>query len=403
MNELTETYLEDIIFEAYGRPVLGWSSNYFEKIVVKLLTKRIKKDGAIDFNDFFVSKKLFDFKDLFNEAPEVQTSGAGKSLFVKLIYSIKLKKSEAEKLLLGIKDNKSGKYINCGLLFNQKFRSYFDIGTIDDELAEGDGTLKSSDPELAEDDNSEGGSDPELAESFENIYLKNIISEGLFKKQKQFTQPFDINDKNLKKLIEGDLNLSVIFEFDSVQYCKNFKKKEQFNINRLSGMTGTAYMQFNDNEELNITNEGKVEWLQRRTANMDPPKPIKDEIKERWANPNQGYGLLGLATKKLVGGAFHLMGGTSISFDVVQNESFTISFLNEFSHNNMDGQSIANKKNKSKNKKDPNTKFIKQTLSSASGSSIRWNTEHIKNNDTYECTATDPFEDNILKINFKLK
>lgn len=405
MNELTETYLEDIIFEAYGRPIFGWSSNYFEKTIVKLLKKQIKRNGAIDFNDFFVSKKIFDFEDLFNETPEVQTSGAGESLFVKLIYSITLKEPEVKKLLLGIKNNK-GKYVDCGLLFNKKFRSYFNIATIDDEMAEDDNTIKSSDNELDEGDDSEKNInvDDEMAESFENVYLKNIINEGLFKKsKKQFVQPFDMDDKNLKNLIGRDLNLSVIFEFDSVQYCKNFKKKERFNLNRLSGMTGTAYMQFNENESEKITGDGNVEWLQKRTANMDPPKPIKDEIKERWANPNQGYGLLGLATKKLVGGTFHLMGGTSINFDVVQEGSFKISFDNEFSHKCMDGQSeLANKENKSEDETEANIRFIRQSLSSSSGRTVRWNVKHVNNN-TYECLATTPWEETILKINFKLK
>lgn len=69
---------------------------------------------------------------------------------------------------------------------------------------------------------------------------------------------------------------------------------------------------------------------------MDPPKPIKDEIKQIWNNPNQGFGLLGLGLKKLAGGLQNTILGP-VGSSKVQNEDLQLDLDSSFSSQNAKG------------------------------------------------------------------
>lgn len=378
-NNFNEVYLSEIIEEAHVRPIFGWNESYFEKNIKKMILKQIKKQGAKEFNDFFISKDLLDFKDVFKETPEIESSGGGKKLLLKFIYTLKLNKGEAKQILIGIPED-DGTYSKKGLLFNEHFMEMFHIS-------------------LAEDNKEE----EEALESIEYVYTNTIINEGLLgdikdkllgKKKKNIAPPFDIKD--VEKLIKEDDNkLTIILEFDSVQYIDKIKKKWMLNLNYVKGMKGKAYFQFNGADEIGpfqVTDDDGLEWLQKRTENMDPPKPIKDEIKQIWKNPNEGAGLLGLAAKKMIGGiGSTLFGPTGGS--VIQDADLLINFKDDYSMKNMKGERTK-AKTKAKLNNEPN--LIEDMLDRATKYKIDWIIEYKEKN-TFECSASCNGED-ILKF-----
>lgn len=398
MNKFNEIYLNNIIEEAYRRPLLGWSAKNFEKTITKKLLKHIKGglfgQSAFElFNNYFISKKLFDFKKFLESKPEIETSGEGADLLIKVSYSIELNKDEAKRFFIGIEKN--GRYKDKGILWNKAFADDLDLGiekyeTLEEEKNESQ-INKSSD-------------------IFKYTYLNNIINEGLFgfgKKQEEDAKNAEIpplNDNDFSEWMGEDNNkITIIFEFDGVDYCKNFKSKERFNLNRLSGMDGTIFMIIGKNEPIELSES--LKWQQKRTEDMDPPKPIKDEIKAAWSagKNGQGAGLVGLAAKKLVGGAISLGTGLSAqSFNVIQNEDFEIKFNDIYHYKNAESKANSKVKKTSKADKDKNSLLddkIEEMLSKASGDHIDWIV--IKNKDVFTCSASFN-QENIISFQIKL-
>lgn len=399
MNKFNEIYLNNIIEEAYRRPLLGWSAKNFEKTITKKLLKHIKGglfgQSAFElFNNYFISKKLFDFKKFLESKPEIETSGEGADLLIKVSYSIELNEDEAKKFFIGIEKN--GQYKDKGILWNKSFADDLDLGIEEYET-------------LEEDNESQINESPD---SFKYVYLNNIINEGLFgfgKKQEDAKDAKNaeippLNDNDFSEWMgKGNNKITIIFEFDGVDYCKNFKSKERFNLNRLSGMNGTIFMIIGNNEPIELSES--LKWQQKRTEDMDPPKPIKDEIKAAWSagKNGQGAGLVGLAAKKLVGGAIGLGTGLNAqSFNVIQNEDFEIKFNNVYHYKNAESKANSKVKKISKADKDKNALLndkIEEMLSKASGDHIDWFVE--KDKDIFTCIASFKQED-IVSFQIKL-
>ena len=402
MNKFNEIYLNNIIEEAYRRPLLGWSAKNFEKTITKKLLKHIKGglfgQSAFElFNNYFVSKKLFDFKKFLESKPEIETSGEGADLLIKVSYSIELNEYEAKKFFIGIEKN--GQYKDKGILWNKSFADDLDVSSSKNVEEEEEETLEENiEPQINE-----------SSDTFKYVYLNNIINEGLFgfgKKQKEEAAEIPpLDDADFSNWIAEDdrKKITIIFEFDNVDYCKNFKSKERFNLNRLSGMNGTIFMIIGNNEPIELSES--LKWQQKRTEDMDPPKPIKDEIKAAWSagKNGQGAGLIGLAAKKLVGGAIGLGTGLNAqSFNVVQNEDFEIKFNNVYHYKNAESKTNSKVKKISKADKDKNSLLddkIEEMLSKASGDHIDWIV--IKNKDVFTCSASFN-QENIISFQIKL-
>lgn len=398
MNKFNEIYLNNIIEEAYRRPLLGWSAKNFEKTITKKLLKHIKGglfgQSAFElFNNYFVSKKLFDFKKFLESKPEIETSGEGVDLLIKVSYSIELNEDEAKRFFIGIEKNEQ--YKDKGILWNKAFADDLDLGIEEYETLEEDNEFQIN----------------ESPDTFKYVYLNNIINEGLFgigkKQEKEDAKDAEIpplNDDDFSEWMgKGNNKITIIFEFDGVDYCKNFKSKERFNLNRLSGMNGTVFMIIGNNEPIELSES--LKWQQKRTEDMDPPKPIKDEIKAAWSagKNGQGAGLVGLAAKKLVGGAIGLGTGLNAqSFNVIQNEDFEIKFNNVYHYKNAESKSNSKVKKISKADKDKNSLLddkIEEMLSKASGDHIDWIV--IKNKDVFTCSASFN-QENIISFQIKL-
>lgn len=336
----------ELLLEATRRPIFGWTENYFNKNIASLVVKQIKKEGAKEFNDFFISKKVFDFKPLFKTKPEFSLNGSGVKMLLKLKYTLELDKKTLESLLIGIKDKgQDGKYQIKGLLFNPSFRNEFEIEEVDEDTSESSNENETKNSDV--DDDEEFGEFNE--DTFESVYY-NIINEGLFssfrkKKKEAVFAPF--NEDQARNLIGGGGSISVIFELGQIKYCENHKKKDNLNVNHVTEMSGIAYLEFllgGKTFTIPVSSENGVVWKQKRTEGMNPPKPIKDELKQIWKNPNEGFGVAGLAAKKLVGGIAAVTLG-SMGGNVVQEGGFDVSFINSFSESNMSGEKVSNSNN----------------------------------------------------------
>lgn len=225
-----------------------------------------------------------------------------------------------------------------------------------------------------------------------DTYLKTIILE-----ETPPTPPFkEIKDNPLK------LNqIGVSFEFNKIKYCDKIKKrKEYLNTNRVTEMTGTAYLIFNVGGKkitVQVSDDNDITWVQGRTENMNPPTPIKDEIKKIWNNPDQGFGLIGLGVKKLAGAAQRNVLG-SVGSSKISDEDLECKFNDEYSIQNSKDIAPKEKKNKKGGYNIALGKIKKELENKCSG--IEWEVEIKEKN--YECTAKID-DNNLFKILFTLK
>lgn len=111
LENITETYLSllndqnsenNIVSEEFHRaPILGWNKDYFAKVMVKMLKHAIEKYAADEFNNYFLSKKLFLFDKLFKEKPKINTGGNGKKFSATINYTTPIKEKESALILIG--------------------------------------------------------------------------------------------------------------------------------------------------------------------------------------------------------------------------------------------------------------------------------------------------------------
>ena len=101
LDILNEYSNNEIINEEYHRAPFGWSKDYFAKVIISMLKNTIKKFAYKEFDDFFLSDKLYSFKNIFKTDPKVSVSGAGKSFSVILNYEIGISPEESGNILFG--------------------------------------------------------------------------------------------------------------------------------------------------------------------------------------------------------------------------------------------------------------------------------------------------------------
>ena len=241
-----------------------------------------------------------------------------------------------------------------------------------------------------------------------NIFFKEPFqSKGFIKKAVKSEEEEELNPPDKENMLnEVDISatkiskIGVTFVFKGIKYCENCKNKDFINPNRVVSIGGNVFLYFeNENgKKINIKVGDKVSWTQYRTTNMNPPKPITQEIKEMWNNPKpDGYGLAGLAAKKIVGGAFSgLLGGTE--FSKIQDEDFICEFIDAASKNN--ARPIAPKEEENKDEDNESLSSVIQSLLEKKCQKTDWVIE--QDEDTFICTSSiDGIE--LLKITFKVK
>ena len=147
-----------------------------------------------------------------------------------------------------------------------------------------------------------------------------------------------------------------------------------------------------------MTDEKGVTWTQYRTENMNPPKPIKDEIKKIWNNPNEGFGLIGLGLKKLSGGLSSALVGGGLSSKIA-DEDFECNFKSVYSINNSAG--IASKEKTDETSGEVNiSNEIETILESKCGGKFTWQVVNTKNK--FTCTVIYG-EEEIAEFEFTLR
>lgn len=397
-EKFLETYLdiisensesEEIITEEFHRPpLLGWNKNYFTKIMVKMLRSSIKKYAAKEFDGYFLPNKLYSFKELFESDPKVNVGGSGKNFSVTLRYEIDIKSKQAASILIGNFDDTKKLILGegeRGILYNIAFKKKF----------EEEGVLGES-----EDVEEEEGEENIEENIITKTYLNSIITEA---KEKKESNNLDISEDTIINLKEKFTSLSVIFSFRKIKFCDNIRKDGDYvNTNRVVGMDGTAYLVFNvdsKNITFQVTSKGGVEWTQKRTANMDPPKPIREELKKIWDNPQQGFGLLGLGLKKLGGGLQNTLLGPMGS-KKVGSEGLSCSFEEVYSLQNSKGIAAKEDDGNESGAEKTLKAEIENRLEAKTTGIIDWSV--VNNKGKYECTANYDGEE-ILVISFEPK
>lgn len=311
MGKFNDSY-NNLILESYHRQFgLMWTESAAKKSVENMLKKGFNiKDILADFDNFLVPNKWFSFKKLFKSKPLIKIdSFSGKNCKIQVTYSAKFSQEEIHNLIYG-KDDKKEKI--GGIIYNEAFTLHLESygfkvppGILDDS---------SNDDDDADDDTADVSTDND-----------NELDESVSKL------------KNHKKLIleaadsQPDV-INVIFNFTKVNYIKNIKARQMKNPNYIESFTGIVYLGFNNSEDA-LINLGTVKYAQSRYENMNPPKPIKDQIREMWKKPNKDFGIWGsLAQKGLKAAANGVFGG--MFSQTVQEESLDINLKDTFQYNN---------------------------------------------------------------------
>lgn len=284
-NKIYTENINNIITEKYHHKFLGgWNQKTAGEAIAKMLKSAVRKDIE-SLNDLFVPKSWFDFKKVFKEEPElniINYNVTGCKIQVRL--SAKLVENDILNLLYGKKKGEGiGHKKPGGLIFNKEFTDILEkIG-------------------------------------------------------------YSIDDSS--KASDGDgLKFDILFSFYKPKFVENAKQSKRINPNYLKSIVGNIYLVFDDNEDLSI-NVGTCEYFQSRYANMDPPKPLKDQIKDMWDKPNKDFGLLGSLVSKGIGAATTGLTGGLFS-KTVQEENFEITINEKFNFsNNVLGGDIDNKSN----------------------------------------------------------
>ena len=184
-------------------------------------------------------------------------------------------------------------------------------------------------------------------------------------------------------------SISVILEFDSIQYIDKIKKKWMLNLNYVKGMKGKAYLQFNGSDQtdaiqVTVGDDG-LEWFQKRTENMEPPKPIREELKQIWDHPNEGFGLLGLAVRKSASAVGNTLFGP-IGGAVIQEARLDVNFKNEYSVNNMSGERTKPVSKDDSEKRRLKINIIEDLLNKSTSNIIDW-LKNESEDKKFECLA----------------
>jgi hypothetical protein len=295
--------------ESYHHQIgLTWTESAAMRSIKNMLMKGLKGENIlVDFDNFFVPKKWFSFKSILNGKPQVDMgSFSGKNCQIKVTFTGSPSENEMKKFIFGDKsDKKLG-----GIKYNSKFE---DI--------------------LKDYNEPDGDEDEGIDENVRSQYLGSLISEDV---------------TNLPSTI------SVIFNFNQISFIENIKPRQMKNPNYIKSLNGSVQLGIDDQ----IITIGSVKYFQSRFANMNPPKPIKDQIKDMWNKPNKDFGMWGtLAQKGLAAAANGVFGG--LFSKTIQEENLDIGLSNEFAFANN------TKENKQKEAGNTdNTKIIEDKISS---------------------------------------
>ena len=255
---------------------------------------------AKGMENIFVQKSLYSLTNLFKAAkPAVSFGGEGKGFKIKWSY-LKEYEKEDEKFFLGDVDGENGPTdpSKTGILFNPSFRKEF------------------------------------INAGYESLN-KIITSNGL---KNLNSEEGEETGNKIKDLLEGS-TFGFIFSFNKITYVPNVKPTKLNNPNYVKGLSGGVYFYFKGDAGRLMVKVGTIDWDQKRTKNMDPPKPIRQQIKERWANAEKTQtGMIGFAAAKILGGVAgglsKTLGLSSGLSEVVQEESLDISIDDQFYFNN---------------------------------------------------------------------
>lgn len=130
----------------------------------------------------------------------------------------------------------------------------------------------------------------------------------------------------------GGFKFTVLFSFNKPVYIDGIKASKKTNPNYLKSIKGNVYFVFKEDEG-NAVRVGTCEYFQSRYANMDPPKSLKDHLKDMWNKPASDFGLIGTLVAKGVNSATSAAVGGALSKSV-QDENFTITIEDKFTYSN---------------------------------------------------------------------
>lgn len=341
----------NLIYEKYGTSLTRWSADKFSDVCRKIIIRDFDYGEAADeFDDTFVPKKWFSWKNVFKKlkGEQISVEGAGvrNGCRAEVTFSYDLDEEEFRGLVFGGEDKKYG-----GLIYNPEFEGLFkklgvsapDDGEDDDLDGPGD--------EDADDPDEPGGAAKrpggEDADDPDDVKAESSARDALMRAYRRIiTEQAD------------SLNVKVIFSFAVIMApgvigeqagdapasdapapaAPKMRAKDYLNPNYITEFKGDIRLEFNGVPLEKSVGTARLQPKRTKDMDMKPRFSLQDAMKSLWTDTMKApsdFGIVGVAAKKMINGAVGgLAHGLVDGFAVERRREFSVTIESAFAYTN---------------------------------------------------------------------
>lgn len=359
----------NLIYEKYGTSLTRWSADKFSDTCRKIIIRNFDYGEAADeFDDTFVPKKWFSWKNVFKKlkGEQISVEGAGvrNGCRAEVTFSYDLDEEEFRGLVFGGEDKKYG-----GLIYNPEFEGLFkklgvsapDDGEDDDPDGPGDedaddpdepgGAAKRPGGEDADDPDGPGGATKkaggEDADDPDDVKAESSARDALMRAYRRIIME------------QADsLNVKVIFSFAVIMApgvigeqagdapasdapapaAPKMRAKDYLNPNYITEFKGDIRLEFNGVPLEKSVGTARLQPKRTKDMDMKPRFSLQDAMKSLWTDTMKApsdFGIVGVAAKRMINGAVGgLAHGLVDGFAVERRREFSVTIESAFAYTN---------------------------------------------------------------------
>lgn len=341
----------NLIYEKYGTSLTRWNADKFSDTCRKIIIRNFDYGEAADeFDDTFVPKKWFSWKNVFKKlkGEQISVEGAGvrNGCRAEVTFSYDLDEEEFRGLVFGGEDKKYG-----GLIYNPEFEGLFKkLGVSAPDDDEGDDPNGPGD-EDADDPDEPGGAPKrpggEDADDPDDVKAESSARDALMRAYRRIiTEQAD------------SLNVKVIFSFAVIMApgvigeqagdapvadapapaAPKMRAKDYLNPNYITEFKGDIRLEFNGVPLEKSVGTARLQPKRTKDMDMKPRFSLQDAMKSLWTDTMKApsdFGIVGVAAKKMINGAVGgLAHGLVDGFAVERRREFSVTIESAFAYTN---------------------------------------------------------------------
>ena len=341
----------NLIYEKYGTSLTRWNADKFSDTCRKIIIRDFDYGEAADeFDDTFVPKKWFSWKNVFKKlkGEQISVEGAGvrNGCRAEVTFSYDLDEEEFRGLVFGGEDKKYG-----GLIYNPEFEGLFKkLGVSAPDDDEGDDPDGPGD-EDADDPDEPGGAAKrpggEDADDPDDVKAESSTRDALMCAYRRIIME------------QADsLSVKVIFSFAVIMApgvigeqagdapasdapapaAPKMRAKDYLNPNYITEFKGDIRLEFNGVPLEKSVGTARLQPKRTKDMDMKPRFSLQDAMKSLWTDTMKApsdFGIVGVAAKKMINGAVGgLAHGLVDGFAVERRREFSVTIESAFAYTN---------------------------------------------------------------------